>query len=265
MVQAFADISEDDALAALEMNLTMFRGRMLNVSISTNDASKRQNQRIVTSTGTSQRASDSPAPNGDTNFGIAPHKHSSSAASSAKTQKVVDIRARTIALMNIPDTVNDARIRVLAEPYGEVVKISLRPDHGGAIVEFKDVASAGKANLGLEGKEIVAGRTLHIGTVNEMKQQKGDYRNDKIGVQDEQTSAGPILHGPMPVRRPTAQGAKRGGRGGLGVKRAANGRHAPTSSKGIGVTEAETNGTAGPEGKAEPKSNADFRNMMLRR
>src|SRR6185437_3180380 len=69
---------------------------------------------------------------------------------------------RTLGLMNIPDTVNDARIRALVEPFGQLIKIVLRPDHQGAIVEFADVNDAGKASLALEGKEIVPGRPLHV-------------------------------------------------------------------------------------------------------
>jgi hypothetical protein len=41
-------------------------------------------------------------------------------------------------------------------------------EHQGAIVEYVDIQDAGKAALALEGKEITAGRPLHIGTVREM-------------------------------------------------------------------------------------------------
>lgn len=45
-----------------------------------------------------------------------------------------EITYRTITLMNIPDTVNLARVRTLAEVQGDITKLTLRPDYQGAII-----------------------------------------------------------------------------------------------------------------------------------
>ena len=120
-------------------------------------------------------------------------------------------------MLNVPDTVNDARIRLLTEPYGELVKILLRPDHQGAIVEYKDQASVGKASLGLEGHEIAQGRYLSVGTVQDLKQQKEEVRTDKLTARPKKNVT--ALPTPSQVRRPGMGAGRRGGKGGLGVKR----------------------------------------------
>lgn len=126
-----------------------------------------------------------------------------------------DRAARTLGLMNVPDTVKDARIRTLVEPYGRLVKIVLRPDHQGAIVEFTEVHNAGKAALALEGQEIAAGRRLHVGTVPEMLKQPAERKSTSS------SSSSSFVQASMPVKRPIQPGSARGGgrRGGLGVKR----------------------------------------------
>ena len=109
------------------MNITKFKNRILNVAISTNDKGKRQATRIITTD--SQRSTASPTPRRDsiqTNGG-------SPAPQDEKAARIADIQARTLALLNVPDTLNDTRVRALAEPYGELVKVSLRPDHQGKI------------------------------------------------------------------------------------------------------------------------------------
>lgn len=178
-------------------------------------------------------------------------------------------------MLNIPDTVNDARIRAIVEPYGPLVKVVLRPDHQGAIVEFKDVQDAGKAALGLEGLEIASGRKIGVGSVNEMLKQKAEWRTDRISVAPKKDKSGNALTLPptAPVRRPNQPGARRGGKGGLGVKGGGvglsgsrgtrDGAGAATGDGRIssGANDAENAG--GQEAKA--KSNADFRAMFLKR
>ena len=241
------------------MNLTQFKQRVLNVMMSTNDQSKRQETRIITSA--SQRSTASPGPeyhpvsiNGDKHSAASP-----TPPTDAKS-KHAEIQSRTIALLNIPDTVNEARIRVLAEPYGELVRVSLRLDHQGVILEYKDVASVGKASLGLEGHEIAPERYIRVGNVYEMKQQKGEHRSDKIAVGAGKKEA-TKLQGPGPIRRPNQPGARRGGKGGLGVKR---------GGVGLSGDRATNDGDGDREGKGEGaekdgkvKSNADFKAMFL--
>jgi hypothetical protein len=119
--------------------------------------------------------------------------------------------------MNIPDTVNDARIRSLVSAYGPVVKIVLRPDHQGAIVEFLDVNDAGKASLELEGREIVPGRPIRVGHVPDMLKQPAEHKIDRIQIGKQREKSSMIRQPADPIRRPQQPGR----RGGLGVKRGA--------------------------------------------
>lgn len=253
---------QDEAEAALEMNLKTFGNRVLNVSISTNDMSKRKQNRIITSTSTSQRATASPTPhmNGDNNSVASPTPPTSSAGQS----KISEMQSRTLALLNIPDTVNDARIRALTEPYGELVRVSLRPNHQGAIVEYKNEASVGKASLALEGHEIGPERKIRVGTVSEMNQQKAEYRSDRILVGAAAKTANAQLQGPAPIRRPGQPGTRRGGKGGLGIKGGGvgwSGSRATSDGKGKA---AEMKEGKGEEEKRKAKSNADFKAMYLK-
>lgn len=162
---------------------------------------------------------------------------------------------RTLGLMNIPDTVNDARIRALVEPHGKLIKIILRPDHQGAIVEFADVNDAGKASLELEGQEIAPDRRIHVGTVPEMLRQPAEKKGDRMA---KQTETAALLQPSGPIKRPVQPGTRGGRRGGLGMKRASM---APTPSRSESVDGVKTEGER--ETKAK-KSNDDFRSMIQR-
>lgn len=122
--------------------------------------------------------------------------------------------------MNVPDTVNDSRLRAITEAYGGLVKIVLRPDHQGAVVEYTDAQNAGKASLGLEGYEIAPGRNLRVGTVAEMLREKAERKTNKIQIgkarKDHAGSTQASLQPSGPIRRP---GQPAGRRGGLGQKR----------------------------------------------
>ncbi len=244
------------------MNLRTLGNRVLNVSISTNDMSKRKQNRIITSASTSQHGTASPPPhmNGDNHSAASPAPSTNSAGQS----KFSEIQSRTLALLNIPDTVNDARIRALTEPYGELVKVSLRPNHQGAIIEYKNEASVGKASLALEGHEIAPERRIRIGTVSEMNQQKAEYHSDRIPVSTAAKSTNVQLQGPVPVRRPGQLGMRRGGKGGLGIKRGGVGLSGPRATNDGEGKDARMNETEG-EGKGKVKSNADFKAMFLKK
>lgn len=248
------------------MNLTQFKNRILNVSISTNDKSKREANRIITST--SHHSTASPTP------GLANHNENGDrrsagppATTNAGQSKYAEIQSRTIYLLNIPDTINEARIRALAEPYGELVKLSLQLNHQGARLEYKDVASAGKASLGLEGQEIVPGRLIVVGTEDDIKQQKAEYRSDKIVTGAARREAAK-LQGPAPVRRPNQPGAKRGGKAGLGFKRGGVSSSGERTIKEGEERGAEVDGgkdESAPEEKPKAKSNAEFKAMFLKK
>ena len=238
------------------MNLAKLGNRVLNVSVSTNDMSKRKENRIITSTSVSKRDATSPSPytNGDTRSVAS----STPPTNSVGQSKFAEIQSRTLALLNIPDTINDARIRALTEPYGELAKVSLRPNHQGAIIEYKNENSVGKATLALEGHEIAPERRIRIGTVGELNQQKAEYHSDRIPVGAAAKTTSAQLQGTAQVRRP-GQPGRRGGKGGLGIKRGGVGLSGSRAGDG------EKKGREEGEGRAEAKSNADFKAMFLKR
>lgn len=238
---------QEAATKALEMNLTRFKSRVISVTPSTDDKGKRQATTIINPA--TSRSSFSPTPDpGNTNgldTASAASPASQSSAAQTKTAMPSDRSSRTIALLNVPDTYTSDRVRVLAETYGALVKIQLRPDHQGAILEYVEAVSAGKAGLALDGYEIEAGRKLRVGTVAELFKEKPEFKSDKIGAPKKKDAP---LQGTMTIRRPNQPGARRGGKGGLGFKR---GGVAPNR---------EGEGTAG----GGPKSNADFKAMLLK-
>ncbi|KAF3004509.1 Splicing factor [Neopestalotiopsis sp. 37M] len=152
-----------------------------------------------------------------------------------------EIQARSMAIMGLPDTVNDARVRSLVEELCEgIIKIVLRPDRGGAIVEFKDAAQAGKAMLALDGREISANQKIQTGTVDELfKEGKAEVKTSKLMPQ-------PAIRRPAPTT-----GQKPKPRAGF-----VGASNAPTSSS--------KPTTDSSDEKAAPKSNEDFKNLFLR-
>ncbi|KAL8683806.1 MAG: hypothetical protein Q9186_000294 [Xanthomendoza sp. 1 TL-2023] len=245
--------SKEEAIAALELNQTKLMGRTITVEIATKAPLKRQ----ATTYFQTSRSSNSPSP--DVQMTNGDHSTAASPKTSIDDESKptsADIRSRTLALLNVPDTVNDARIRDLAVRFGPLVKIALRPDHQGAVLEYKNVADAGKAALGLPGTEIAPGRTLRVGEVKEMLKQKPEKKSDKLrshGTGTTNTAAG--LQNAIPIRRPEQSGAKRGGRGGLGST-----SRAYTKSREAEKMDMKEETTAK---EAAPKSNADFKALFL--
>lgn len=149
-----------------------------------------------------------------------------------------EIQSRSMALIGLPDTVNDSRVRALAEEHGgEVVKIVLRPDRGGAIIEFKEAATVGKAMMALNSHEIAPSQKLRTGTVDEL------FKDGKA-----QTKASNFMP-PAQIRRPLVTGQKPKQR--VGLASAAN---ATSSNKKADADKSDT---------AAPKSNADFKALFL--
>ncbi|CCU82883.1 RNA-binding protein [Blumeria hordei DH14] len=115
-----------------------------------------------------------------------------------------EISNRTIALLNIPDTINDSRIRLLASSYGEIIKIILRPDHQGAIIEYTDAVSAGKASLGLENYEIIPGHKIHMGSLKDLFSDKRETRVDSMQAGNRKNLLGSFMKPTAPIKRPMA-------------------------------------------------------------
>lgn len=228
------------------MNNEMLGARRVQVEPSSYTGAKRMSSTVISRVRTS--ASPSAEVNGD---------------DSKLVETVGDRDSRTLALMNVPDTVNDARIQGLVEPFGRLVKIILRPDHQGAIVEFADVHDAGKASLALEGKDIVPGRPLHIGSVAELKMLQAEHKIDRItSIKQEKPKSSLLQSGP--IKRPQQPGGRGGRRAGLGVKRApgASPSDQATSDKDKMDTTADANNVQDGESGKSKKSNDDFRAML---
>jgi RNA recognition motif-containing protein len=248
---------KENAEDALALDKTKFKSEIFSVELASST-----NYKPIATSGSMKgfSASASPAPDLEADVQVSNSPATDFQATNNHTLQgptKAEIASRTIAIMNVPDTVNDARIQAIAEPYGSIVKLTLRLDHQGAIIEYADVAAAGRASLGLESHEIIPGRKLRTGTVNELFKQKGETRIDKIQVgaaAKKPTPTGGAFIQPS-VRRPGP-----GIRGGLGAKR---GLGYPASAK---KAPAATNGTTGDshEPKAAPKSNADFKAMFLK-
>lgn len=236
--------SKEEAGAALSMNDEMLKSRRLHVEPSTKAGGKRITHNVISRVATS--ASPTPEVNGD---GV------------DVVETTGDRWERTISLLNVPDTVNEARIRALVEQYGRLVQISLRPDHQGAIVEFVDVHDAGKASMALEGKEIAAGRQLKIGSVQDLKDMRPEYKTDRVTSVKKEKS---IIPPAGPIKRPQQPGSRGnvgwgGRRGGLGVKRNVD-TEASTASDGDKM---DTSGDGNTS--TSKKSNDDFRALLQKR
>lgn len=228
--------TKEDADSALVMNDEMIKSRRIRVEIASTEGNKRATHTTISRVA---RRGQQTEGNGATDLEV----------------PIGEIAERTIALMNIPDTVNEARIRALVEPFGRLVKISLRPDHQGAIVEYVDVHDAGKAMLALEGKETIPGRPLHLGTVQEMKEQRAEWKNDRItSVKRDQPQKKISLQPTAPIKRPQQPGRK----GGLGLKRHTldHGQKGQKSADQMETT---------ADGEKPKRSNDDFRAMLQKR
>ncbi|KAB5571808.1 hypothetical protein GE09DRAFT_644284 [Coniochaeta sp. 2T2.1] len=269
---AFVDMEtkEQAQVAIKELNNASFRNRVLTVELS-----KPTPKTTATSRG-APGASTSPSPGhtgpdagGDETMHDDSHpkpEHTRHNPTSA------EIRARTIAILDLPDTMNDARVRDLVEPHGEIVKLTLHPLHGGATVEFASAAAAGKASLALEGMEIDDGRKLRVGTVAELFKEKGEERVDRIDIpqpktkgEDKKADAARELMPPPSVRRPAPTlGAKRprGGFGfAVGVRK--NGASGSEQQSSAGPNEPASSGSAGENGTGPKKmSQDDFRKLL---
>ncbi|PQE04684.1 hypothetical protein CJF30_00004487 [Rutstroemia sp. NJR-2017a BBW] len=244
---------KDDATAALELDKTKLKSSVLHVELT-----QVKNYKPIATSGGGKASSASPAPeDGASAMSTSPApdgSHTNTLALHAPSKS--EGPGRTIALLNVPDTVNDARIRAIAEPFGTIVKLVLRPDHSGAIIEYEDVASAGKASLGLENHEIAPGRKLRTGGLKDLFAQSGEIKTDRIqiGQGNKKNSASTNLMQPsIPVRRP-------GGRGGLGQKR---GLGYPGAKSGAADSKSNGNGNEDGGDKKPLKSNADFKAMFL--
>lgn len=241
---AFLDFAtkEEAEKAAAEMNNTKLRNQIIKVEVS-----KQTKVKPIAKSINADRDSASPAPSSRDAEGDEAMQDDT--GDSKNKPSAADISARTIAIMGLPDTVNDARVRALVEPLGTIVQLVLQPANGGAKIEFADASTAGKAALKFESMDF-EGHKLRVGTPEDLKQARGTHEQDRIvyGSKDQKQKPKALVNTnlmppPTTIRRPTL--GKAGPKRGLGF---APRKTAPPAS--------DANGTA-------PKSNADFKAMFL--
>ncbi|CAK7215675.1 Splicing factor [Sporothrix bragantina] len=185
------------------------------------------------------------------------------------------LRNRTFALLGIPDTVNIARVRALVEPHGHITKLVLRADHGGAIVEFADAVTAGKAQLALEGAQLDQ-HSLRTDTVAQLFKEKAEVRTDRMdkpAPRPPKAATSSTASKDAPAATPSVSAAslvpprvKRPVLGGKGAKRGI-GFTVPVSAATKINGDSTVNGTAPASSDSDPapakKSNAEFRALFL--
>ncbi|KAI5462732.1 hypothetical protein BGZ63DRAFT_413933 [Mariannaea sp. PMI_226] len=254
---AFIDFStkEEAQQAATELNNVKYHSQVLKVEVSKESKFKPTARTVV-----KQRESASPAPSSSRdNEGDEAMRDNDAETGAQHNPTGAEIASRTIALMGLPDTVNDAWVRALVEPMGTVNDIVLRPAHGGAKIEFSDAATAGKVALQLRGMEH-EGHKLRVGTVDELRQSKAERKEDRIvyGAKNQKTknpqksessSSKSLVPPSTIIRRPVL--GKPGPRRGLGF------------SRPIVPSSATPKPAADANGAPVKKSNADFKAMFL--
>lgn len=243
---AFLDFENADQAreAAGQLNSTKFRGQILQVELS-----KESKVKPLAKSVQADRRSPSVAPDIDAEGDTAIDDENCTKRSKASA---VDIRERTIVLLGLPDTVNDARVRALVEPYGAILALILQPRTGSAKIEFVDASAVGKAGLQLDGLEF-EGHTLRTGSLEDFQKAKAISQDDKGSKDQKKGSSGAHRMAPhMAIRRPGMQrpGPKRG----LGFV---------SSRKQAEGTHAEESHPEGQNGASKNKNNADFRAMFL--
>ena len=172
-------------------------------------------------------------------------------------------RARQAAVLHLPDTVHDARVRRAMEAVGPLVKVQIRRRDGGAIVEFRDPRHAFRARQGgVDCAEL--GADVRTGGVEELL--GGETR----GFEREMRST--MLSDLGIVRRDKRGGLGVGSRGGRGWGR---GGSEVGSRGGVGWSAGRRGGlgvgsrggggwSPGSTSTTTTRSNDDFRRLLER-
>jgi RNA recognition motif-containing protein len=239
--------ADQAAKAVEEGNNKPFRDRIVYISLATprgGDAPK--DKARITDIIIKQSASPEPSANGHSNR-RGSDVSMASAPNAGSDEMAKTVRERKVAIINLPDTVNDARIRSEMEKYGQIIKIQLRRDRNAAIVEFADMKAAFSVRAGVDvsalGEGVKTGEVADI--FAKVKKNQGGPAVSAVGFGGMRPAA---------VARP---GQQRGGRrGGLGYKRGGFGGVGTAAKSGGAPADGETNGAA------PARSNADFKAMF---
>ncbi|OAA53019.1 Nucleotide-binding, alpha-beta plait [Cordyceps fumosorosea ARSEF 2679] len=239
------ETKEQAQKAVSELNNTKFRHQILQVSLSKMSKVKTTAKSVTTA-----------AVDADGNSSMA----ASVGGTRGSAVAAEDISARTIALFGLPDTVNDARVRKLVDPFGFIIRLVMQPMHGGAIIEFADTASAGKAALQLNSVEY-EGYKLRTGSPDELrraKAERGDGQpatkaKDKqapygSSASEKVASSSGFMPAPSGIRRPVV--ARSGPKRGLGF---------PPRK----VASSDEVAHKDPSATRPKKSNVDFKALFL--
>ena len=242
---------KEDADRSLEVSGVALKSRILEVSIAQVNPGKKTH---IASNAVVAPATPGAAPEEGTEGNG--EKEGEKQEGDEATPSFDDIKKKTLGVMNLADTVNDTRLRSMFEPFGPLRKVQLRPDHQGAVVEFMNVADAGRAALALEGTE-VDGRGMRIGEVPDLMRQAPQKGVKKgFAPRKVQAAAAPAMV-PASVRRGGGNlGGVRGGRRGLGFTGALH-------KKVDGEAPKENAAKEEGEPKKEGRSNDDFKRMFL--
>ncbi|KAF4550517.1 RNA recognition motif-containing protein 14 [Elsinoe fawcettii] len=224
--------SADGAQDALKLNNKPHMSRIIRVTLATDKTSRDAANKKHGTTKIFDAAGGKSASPGPEGASAGSPSAETESADTARTK-----RERSIALLNLPDTVNDVRVHDFFVTFGPIRKLTIRRDKAGAIIEFVNVADAGKVGMNIDASAL--GPECKVGDVPTLL-----YGNKKGG---EKKDGGATLIRPATVSRPVQQSRGRGGRrGGLGFKRGG----AAMESKGR---------SDAPQGK----TNEDFKQMFL--
>lgn len=276
------ETAEQAKTAAAALDGHEIRGRKIAVEVATphGGRTKRLATRVIDNDAGRSGSPASVSMNGDQNGDLngTAGSPASEAASAPRRGSVPDAgsftrKERTIYLTNIPDTVNDARVQAFLAPYGQLKKISLRPDHHGAIAEFATVADAGKAEMRIpdDAHEFVPGQVVRVVDEAEFFRTLREVKSDKLaGAKKDAAPNGSGASKMLPSQRISrpglGAGARPARRGGLGIKKGGLGSSSGKASDKGGessdrgdVDMAEGNG----EAAKSKKSNDDFRALLM--
>jgi RNA recognition motif-containing protein len=245
----------EEAEAAMVLNNKPLKDRLLRVTLATNKSSAKKD---IATTIVQQNTSGSPAPEGSQNGSVETangRRGSNAPAQELSEETAMTARERKVALLDLPDTVNDARIQAFLENFGPLRKITVRRDKSGAMVEFVNLQDAGKVSMGIDCSPL--GPNVRIGTVEDLLyRSKAKPASDQVAKPV--TSFKPAQAG---ISRP-AQRSGQGRRGGLGFKRG-GGFSASSNSGAAKSPEGEDKAMTGTgETETKAKSNNDFRALF---
>lgn len=222
----------EQAQAALAMNGEEFMGRQISVSMAS-DGGSRSHKGV-----NGRSKSPSTQPGGDLVSNPAEHD----------AAFIEERKQRTVAICDVPDTVNESRIKAMAEKIGPVRKVLLKTNHQGALIEFEHIPDAGRAMIELDNYEIDPSRHIRVTSEKEMFQQKAERKIEEFVKRPGQNPPKPA-GASGPIKRPAQPGVRKGG-------------HLGQRSSTLFQSQKKDDSTVDGDGESGKKTNDDFRNLI---